>query len=108
LSESLRQGFHETGLPGVTETIATNAQVLRSSTNEFIKSFDAFSDPECGALARLRQALISMQADLDNAANHVRVLTHELAKDVQRTLALFSLGALMLGFFLGVQWAKQH
>lgn len=108
LSESIRQRFHETGLPALSETIAAHAQVLRNSSFEFAKAVETFADSDHGTVARVHRTLSSMHADLNNAADHVRTIARSLAKDLQATVALFSLVALMLGFLLGIQWAKQH
>jgi hypothetical protein len=108
LFESIRQNFCESGLPAVSEALAMQAQELRRTSNEIANAFDTFSHPDQGAMSRLHRALNSMQADLTNATDHIRTITRCLAKDLQRTIALFSLVALVLGFLLGAQWGRQH
>jgi hypothetical protein len=110
LSETLRQQFHEIGIPAVSETLSTQSQILRKTTTEFSNLLETFSDPEHGTLSRVNAVLTSMQDDLNNAASHVRALSHALAKDLHRALAVVSAGALIVGFFLGVfyfQWIRQ-
>ena len=101
LSESLRQQFEASGL-------AVNGQLLRNTANDFSEALDTFLDPARGALARLSGSLARMQADLDNAACHIRALSRSLAQDLHRALAVVAIGALVLGFLLGahVQWIK--
>jgi hypothetical protein len=101
LSESLRQQFEASGL-------AANGQLLRNTANDFSEALDTFLDPARGAPARLSGSLARMQADLDNAACHIRALSRSLAQDLQRALAVVAIGALLLGFLLGahVQWIK--
>jgi hypothetical protein len=101
LSESLRQQFEASGL-------AANGQLLRNTANDFAEALDTFLDPARGALARLSGSLARMQADLDNAACHIRALSRSLAQDLHRALAVLAIGALVLGFLLGahVQWSK--
>jgi hypothetical protein len=94
LSESLRQQFEASGL-------AANGQLLRNTANDFSEALDTFLDPARGALARLSGSLARMQADLDNAACHIRALSRSLAQDLHRALAVLAIGALVLGFLLG-------
>lgn len=108
LSESIRQRLQETGLPAISQTLATQAQEMHGCSVEFAKAVETFSDPDYGALPRLHRALSSMQADLENASNHVRNIARSIANDLQRTVLLFTLAALLLGFFLGIQWGRQH
>jgi hypothetical protein len=52
-----------------------------------------------------------MEVNLDNAANHIRSLSQALVKDLNRALAIISLGSLIIGFFLGFcfyQWIILH
>jgi hypothetical protein len=99
LAESLRQQFEASGLGG-------NAQLLRSTATTFAKALDTFLDPARGALPRLSGALAMMQADLDNAASHIRALSRLLVKDIHRALAIVTVGALVVGFFLGVSYVQ--
>ena len=108
LSESIRQRFYDTGLPAISESFAAHAQDLRNSGDEFTKAVEMFSDPDHGAVSQLHRALSSMQADLRNATDHVRIITHALANDLRRTIVVFLLAGLMLGFCLGILCAKQH
>jgi hypothetical protein len=101
LCESLRQQFYETGLPALAETIASQTQTLRKTTSDFAKVFESFSDPECGATARVHRAMTCMHGDLNSAANRVRALTNALGKDLRRAIFLLCTGALVVGFFLG-------
>jgi hypothetical protein len=101
LSESLRQQFQETGLPALAETVAVHTQTLRKATSDFAKAFESFSDPECGATARVHRAMTCVHGDLDSAANRVRALTNALGKDLRRAIFLLCTGALVVGFFLG-------
>jgi uncharacterized coiled-coil protein SlyX len=110
LSEMIRQQFQETGIPTVSETLAAQSQILRRTVNELSDLLEAFCNPEQGALSRVHAALTSMQGDFDNAANHVRALTHTLAKDLHHSLAVICAAGIVLGFSLGVfyvQWIRR-
>jgi hypothetical protein len=108
LFETIRQNFCQSGLPAVSEALATQAEELRRTSDQLRNAFDTFSHPDQGALSRVRHALNTMQVDLSNATDHVRSITRCLAKDLQHTVALFTIAALVLGFLLGTQWARQH
>jgi hypothetical protein len=99
LSESVRQQFEASG-------IGSNTQLLRNTAIDFAKALDTFTDPARGALPRLHVALKAMQADLDNAALHIRVLSRSLAADLHRALAIVAVGALLVGFILGVSYVR--
>ena len=52
-----------------------------------------------------------MQADLDNAASHIRALTNAVAKDLRRAVAVLCVGAMLVGFLIGLyyaQWLHQN
>jgi len=73
LAESLRQQFHQTGLPAVADAIGTQATTLRNTTKALSIVVNEFAYPQTGAGPRVNEALSRMKANLDNAAEHVRV-----------------------------------
>ena len=91
LSQSLRQQFEASGL-------GVNGQSLRSTAADLAKALDRFGDPARGALARLNSALARMQAEL--------ALSRSLAQDLHRALAIVGVGAVLIGFFLGVLYVR--
>ena len=50
----------------------------------------------------MKEALSSMQDDLKNAADHVRVQMNALGKELWHTIALLCSGALVLGLLVGM------
>jgi hypothetical protein len=101
LSETLRQHFQQTGIPTVSEGLAQHAENLQQTSQQLSTTVATFADPERGAVTQLSRALDVMQANLDNASNHIRSLSHSLVKDLHRALALLCLGSLIVGLLLG-------
>jgi len=97
LAESLRQQFEASGL-------GSNAQRLRNTAIDFAKALDTFADPARADI--LNAATARMQANLDNAACHIRFLSRSLVKDLHRALAIIAVGAILIGFFLGVSYVR--
>jgi hypothetical protein len=106
LSETLRQHLVQTSLPAIAADIARHTQALSNTAHEFGAISESLSAPERGAPAQIGRALTIMQANLDNAACHIRTLSHALAKDLHRALAIIAAGALFIGFFLGVSYVR--
>jgi hypothetical protein len=105
ITETLRQQFAQTGLPALAQEIAIHTSALTAASKQLSSSVLQFSDPNTGASKRLHTALSSMQTDLNNAADHVRSLTRTLRQELFTALAVLSLGAATIGFFLGIVYA---
>ena len=111
LSETIRQRFQESGIPAISESLAQHAENLRDTSQRLNTCVVTFADPQHGAVVQIGRALGAMQANLDNAASHIRSLSHALVKDLRRALAVLCLGSLIIGFFLGFwfcQWIIQQ
>jgi ABC-type transporter Mla subunit MlaD len=106
LTEALRQQLAHTGLPEWTNQIALHTAALSSASKQLSSAILQFTDPNTGATHRLNTALSSMQSNLNNAADHVRSLLHTLQKELFTSLVVLSLGAAIIGFFLGTLYAK--
>jgi hypothetical protein len=106
LSENLRQHFQQTGIPAVAESIAEHSNNLLHASQQLRIAVATFVDPDNGAVIQLNRALIAMRANLDNAANHVRSLSHALVKDLRHALAILCFGAMAIGFFLGINFPQ--
>jgi len=107
LSESLRQEFQQTGLPAVADAMNTQATTLRNTTKALAMVVNEFAHPQTGAGPRVSEALSRMKANLDNAADHVRVQMSSLGKELWRSIAVMCGGTLVIGFLLGLlyhQW----
>jgi hypothetical protein len=108
LSESLRQQFQETGLPAIAEAMSVQATTLRNTTKTLSVVVSEFAHPQNGAAPRVNEALSRMKANVENAANHVRVQMNGLGKELWKSIAILCSGLLVLGFLAGMlyqQWA---
>jgi hypothetical protein len=108
IMESLRQQFHETGLPITAKAIGVQATSMRLASKELAAALDEFTHPRSGAVPRLNESLSSMRADLRNATDHVRTMMGGLGKELWRSVAILCAGALAIGFFLGVLYRSRE
>jgi hypothetical protein len=106
LGESLRQQFHQTGLPGVAEAIGVQATTLRHASEELSAVLDDFANPRTGVVPRVNEALRSMKSNLQNAGDHIRVQMNGLGKELYRTIAVLCVGALGVGFVMGILYHR--
>jgi hypothetical protein len=106
--ESLRQQFHETGLPVTAKAIGVQATSMRDASKELAAALDEFTHPRSGAVPRLNEALSSMRADLRNATDHVRTMMGGLGKELWRSVAILCAAAVVIGFFLGVLYRSSR
>jgi hypothetical protein len=110
LGESLRQQFQQTGLPAVADAIGTQATTLRNTTKALSIVVSELAHPQTGAGPRVNEGLSRMKANLDNAAEHVRVQMNGLGKELWRSIAVMCGGTLVIGFLLGMlyhQWSDR-
>jgi hypothetical protein len=106
LSESLRQQFHQTGLPAVAEAMGAQATTLRQASKEFSAALEEFADPRDGAVSRVNDVLRRMKADLQNASEHIRAQMSRLGKELYWTIGVLCLGAMMVGVLGGVLYQR--
>jgi hypothetical protein len=106
LGESLRQQFYQTGLPVVADAIGVETKSLRQASKELSAALEEFAHPRTGAVARVNETLAWMKADLKNAADHIRAQMNGLTKDLNRTITVFCLAALTIGFFIGILYHR--
>ena len=106
ISESLRQQFHQTGLPALAEGIKAQATGLRQASQQLSVALDQFSNPKTGAVPHVQQTLSSIKSDVKNAADHVRAQIQGLGKELWRSVAVLCLGALGMGFVLGILYYR--
>ncbi len=102
LGESLRQHYQQTGLPAVAEAIGVQATTLRRVSKELSVALDDFANPRTGVMPRVNEALQSMKSNLQNAGDHIRAQLNGLGKELYRTIAVFCVGALGVGFLMGI------
>lgn len=101
LTESLRQQFHQTGLPAVADAIGVQAAQLRKASKDLSAAVDEFTNPGYGAVPQVHTALASMKADITNAADHIRAQMSGLGRELNRTIAVLFAVAVAIGFVLG-------
>jgi hypothetical protein len=106
LTESLRQQFHQTGLPTLADAMTVQATVLRQASKQLSAALDEFSHPKTGAAALVHDTMSWMKADLKNAGDHVRAQMNGLGKELYRTIAVLCVGALALGFVMGILYHR--
>jgi hypothetical protein len=106
LSESLRQQFHQTGLPAVAEAIGVQATTLRHASKDLSDAVDDFAHPRTGVLSRVNEAIRWGKADLQNATDHIRVQMNGLGKELYRTIAVVCGGALLVGLVGGALYER--
>jgi len=102
LGESLRQHFQQTGLPAVAEAIGVQATTLRHASKELSAAVDEFANSRTGVVPRVNEALRSMKSNLENAGDHIRAQMNGLGKELYRTIAVLCVGALGIGFVMGI------
>jgi len=106
LGESLRQQFHQTGLPAVAEAISVQATTLRHASKELSAAVDGFANPRTGAVPRVNEALGLMKSNLQNAGDHIRAQMNGLGKELYRTIAVLCVGAMGIGFAMGILYHR--
>jgi hypothetical protein len=106
LSESLRQQFHQTGLPAVADAIGVQAATLRHASKDLSTALDEFAHPKTGAVERVNDVLRWMKADLQNAGDHIRAQMNGLGKELYRTIAVLCLGAMVIGLLAGILYQR--
>jgi hypothetical protein len=106
VNERLRQQLQESGLLGLADAIGVQAAGLRKASNELSKSLDDFAHPRHGAVTVVNNALASMKANTDNAADHIRAQMNALRDEVRGLMAVVSAGTLALGFVLGILYYR--
>jgi hypothetical protein len=107
ISESLRQQFHETGLPIVADAIAVQAKTLRQASKELSAAAAEFTNPRTGAMPRINEVFRWLKDDLQNAADHIRAQMNGLGKELYRTIAVFCFGTLVIGFVGGTLYQRR-
>jgi hypothetical protein len=106
LSESLRQQFHQTGLPAVADAIGVQATALRHASEDLSAALDEFAHPRTGVVARVNDVLRWMKSDLENAGDHIRAQMNGLGKELYRTIAVLCLGAMVIGLLSGILYQR--
>jgi hypothetical protein len=106
LGESLRQQFQQTGLPAVADALAVEATTLRQASKEFSAALDDFANPRTGAVPHVNEAIRSMKSNLQNAGDHIRAQMNGLGKELYRAIAVLCVGALGIGFVMGVLYYR--
>jgi hypothetical protein len=106
ISESLRQQFHQTGLAALADGMKAQATGLRQASQQLSIALDQFSNPKTGAVPHVQQTLSSIKSDVKNAADHVRAQIEGLGKELWRSIAVLCLGALGIGFVLGILYYR--
>ena len=102
LNERIRQQLQESGLLGLADAITVQVAGLRKASKELSAALDDFSHPRHGAVPVLNNALASMKANIDNAADHIRAQMNRLRNDLRGTMAVACAICVAGGFLLGI------
>ena len=106
LSESLRQQFHQTGLPAVVDAIDVQATTLRHASKELSAALEDLANPRTGVVPHVNDALRSMESNLQNAGDHIRAQMNGLGKELYRTIAVLCFGAMVIGLVAGILYQR--
>jgi hypothetical protein len=106
LSESLRQQFHQTGLPAVADAIGAQAKTLRQASKDLSAALAEFTHPRHGVVPRFNETLQWMKNDLQNAGDHIHAQMNGLGKELYRAIAVLCLGAMVIGFLGGIFYQR--
>jgi hypothetical protein len=106
VNERVRQQLQESGLLGIADAIGVQAAGLRKASEDLSTALDDFSHPRHGAVPIVNNALASMKANIDNAADRIRAQMDWLRKDWRGTMAVACASCVALGFVLGILYYR--
>jgi hypothetical protein len=103
LGESLRQHFLQTGIPATANWLQATAEAMATAQKQLSNSLRNLLDSQSGVVAQVDSANRRLTYSLENRANAVDALLHELRSDVLRIWVPLIVGASMLiGLFSGM------
>ncbi len=103
LGESLRQHFLQTGIPATAKGLQATGEALATAQKELSTTLRNLLDSHNGVVAQVDSANRRLTQSLENRANAVDGLLHELRSDVLRIWIPLIVGAaLLIGLFAGM------
>jgi hypothetical protein len=103
LGESLRQQFLQTGKPAKAKGLQTSGEALATAQKELSTTLRNLLDSQNGVVAQVDSANRCLTYSLEQRANAVDALLHELRSDVLRIWIPLIVGAaLLIGLFSGM------
>jgi hypothetical protein len=102
LSESLRQCFRQSGLPGTSVALGQSCSEMHSAQKQLVNVLREIAHPDVGAVARIRTANDSLLRSMTTRAQQMDDFLVRLEKQVLGIwLPVIAGAALALGFVLG-------
>ena len=101
IAESIRQHLAQDHLPTIIEELRCHTVTITQATQQLADAAAILADSEHGPTARVRNVLSLMQANLTNAATHVRSITALLHTETRQALVILCTVGILSGFLLG-------
>ena len=103
LGESLRQHFLQSGIPATAKGLQATGEGLATAQKELSTTLRNLLDSQSGVVAQVDSANRRLSCSLENRANAVDALLHELRSDVLRIwIPLIAGAAMLIGLFAGM------
>jgi hypothetical protein len=109
LGESLRQCFHQSGLPDTARALDQSCSEMNSVQKQLVNALREVAHPDIGVIAKVRSANESLFRSMTARAQQIDDLLGTLEKQVWVIwLPVVASAALALGFFLGTWFASER
>jgi len=109
LGESLRQCFHQSGLPDTARALDQSCSEMNSVQKQLVNVLRELAHPDIGVIAKVRSVNDSLLRSMATRAQQIDDLLGRLEKQVWATwLPIVASAALALGFFLGTWFASER
>jgi hypothetical protein len=107
LGESLRQCFHQSGLPDTARALDQSCSEMNSVQKELVQVLREVAHPDIGAIAKVRSANDSLLRSMTAKAQQIDDLLGRLEKQVWAIwLPVVAGAALIIGFVFGTWYAS--
>jgi len=109
LGESLRQCFHQFGLPDTARALDQSCSEMNSVQRQLVNVLREVAHPDIGVIAKVRAANDSLLRSMTIRAQQIDDLLGRLERQIWATwLPVVASAALALGFFLGTWFASER
>jgi hypothetical protein len=109
LGESLRQSFHQSGLPETARALSQSCSEMKAIQKQLVYLLQEVGHPEGGVIARIRSVNESLLLSMATRAQQIEDLLGRLEKHIWATwVPVVASAALAMGFFLGSWFASER